>query len=73
MNKLPASTRQFAEESGTRETYVINLDRSTERWRQFKEWNGHLDARRFPATNGASLDREELFRPAIRRRALHLK
>jgi GR25 family glycosyltransferase involved in LPS biosynthesis len=44
------------------ETYVINLDRSTERWRRFNEWNGHLDALRFPATDGAALDREGLFR-----------
>jgi GR25 family glycosyltransferase involved in LPS biosynthesis len=44
------------------EIHVINLDRTTERWRRFNEWNGHLNTLRSPAADGASLDREGLFR-----------
>jgi GR25 family glycosyltransferase involved in LPS biosynthesis len=44
------------------ETYVINLDRSTERWHRFNEWNSHLNTRRFSAADGASLNRDGLFR-----------
>jgi GR25 family glycosyltransferase involved in LPS biosynthesis len=41
--------------------HLINLDRSTERLRLFKENNGHLEqVARVPATDGSVLDREAL-------------
>lgn len=44
-------------------THVINLDRSTERFRLFQQRNGHLgNVIRFTAVDGAAIDREELIR-----------
>src|SRR5271170_2990165 len=41
--------------------HLINLDRSTERLRLFRERNGHLEnVVRVPAIDGSELDREEL-------------
>ena len=41
--------------------HVINLDRSTERLRRFRERNGHLqNILRVPAIDGGALDREAL-------------
>jgi GR25 family glycosyltransferase involved in LPS biosynthesis/glycosyltransferase involved in cell wall biosynthesis len=41
--------------------HLINLDRSTDRLRRFKELNGHLEnVHRVSATDGSTLDRESL-------------
>jgi GR25 family glycosyltransferase involved in LPS biosynthesis len=43
--------------------HLINLNRSIERLRRFREWNGHLEnIVRVPATDGSALDREALIR-----------
>lgn len=47
--------------SGLSPIHLINLDRSTERVRRFRELNGHLtDITRIPATDGSTLDRKAL-------------
>jgi len=43
--------------------YLLNLDRSVERLRLFKERNAHLtEVTRIPAVDGSTLDREDLVR-----------
>ncbi|MDB5449377.1 MAG: hypothetical protein JWQ52_505 [Phenylobacterium sp.] len=48
------------------EIYVINLDRSRDRWTSFMSRNGHLArVQRFPAVEGALLDREDLINSGV--------
>ena len=43
------------------DTYVINLDRSEDRLREFRRRNSHMpDIHRFSAVDGSTIDREEL-------------
>jgi len=45
--------------------YVINLDRSADRLEAFRRTNSHIEIHRFPAVDGASVDRAALVEDAI--------
>jgi len=48
------------------DAYVINLDRSADRLARFREINDHIGSvRRFPAIDGAAVDRQALVRDGI--------
>jgi len=46
--------------------HVINLDRSVDRLDEFRRWNAHVpDIERFAATDGATVDRQQLIKRKI--------
>ena len=65
--RADASARQLGESGDCLlPTYLINLDRSTERLAEFEDHNGHLNGViRFPAIDGRALDRDKLVEDGV--------